>query len=105
MEEARIVTPLKRAGCGLLSAGTCKDPTELVRTPFCPVEEVSSNDDLIAEVLKPLQISVQHASGLGAFSFVEVFGTGKAGAAFVCSEPCDGVETTASSATGRSRAT
>lgn len=73
----------KRAGCGFLSAGECKDKTELVRTPFCPVPD---------EDQSVLAISVRQASGLGAFSFEQVFGTDAEGAHFVCSEPCDGVK-------------
>jgi len=73
----------KRAGCGFLSAGECKDKTELVRTPFCPVPD---------EEQSVLAISVRQASGLGAFSFEQVFGTDDKGADFVCSAPCDGVK-------------
>ena len=73
-----------RAGCGYLSEGECKDRTELVRTPFCPVAlEGSGNTELA--------ISVRQASGLGAFSFEQVFGTDELEADFVCSKPCDGV--------------
>lgn len=75
----------KRAGCGYFSAGVCKDKTELVRTPFCPVEVEEQEKNALA-------ISVRQASGLGAFSFEQVFGTDAAGAAFVCSTPCDGVD-------------
>lgn len=39
-----------------------------------------------------LAISVRQASGLGAFSFEQVFGTDAEGAHFVCSAPCDGVK-------------
>jgi hypothetical protein len=59
----------KRAGCGFFSAGECKDKDELVRTPFCPVEVDADT------ALQELSISVRQASGLGAFSFEQVFGT------------------------------
>jgi hypothetical protein len=75
----------KRAGCGYLSAGECRDKDELVRTPFCPVEVEEADKNALA-------ISVRQASGLGAFSFEQVFGTNAMGAAFVCSTPCDGVD-------------
>jgi len=75
----------KRAGCGYLSAGECRDRDELVRTPFCPVEVEEADKNALA-------ISVRQASGLGAFSFEQVFGTNAMGAAFVCSTPCDGVD-------------
>jgi hypothetical protein len=73
----------KRAGCGFFSAGECKDKDELVRTPFCPVEVEADN--------AALSISVRQASGLGAFSFEQVFGTDAQSSDFVCSQPCDGV--------------
>ena len=75
----------KRAGCGFLSEGVCKDRDELVRTPFCPV-------DVEEEDRNALSISVRQASGLGAYSFEQVFGTDSTGTDFVCSTPCDGVE-------------
>ena len=75
----------KRAGCGYLSAGECRDKDELVRTPFCPVEVEEADKNALA-------ISVRQASGLGAFSFEQVFGTNAMGAVFVCSTPCDGVD-------------
>ncbi len=76
-----------RAGCGYFSAGVCKEKHELVRTPFCPV-----SDGVSDETDNQLKIYVNQASGLGAFSFEQVFGVQKEQADFVCSSPCDGVE-------------
>jgi hypothetical protein len=56
--------------------------------PFCPVAEATDETDT---ALKQLAVSVRQASGLGAFSFEQVFGTDAQGADFVCSQPCDGV--------------
>lgn len=81
--EACADASQKRVGCGFFSAGECRDKDELVRTPFCPVPD---------EDQSVLAISVRQASGLGAFSFEQVFGTDAEGAHFVCSEPCDGVK-------------
>jgi hypothetical protein len=67
----------------LLSAGVCRDKEELVRTPWCPVADDSKS---------PLAISARQASGLGSFTFEEVFGSDAQDADFVCSTPCDGVE-------------
>jgi len=75
----------QRAGCGYLSEGECKDKTELVRMPFCPVSEQTN------AAMQELAVSVRQASGLGAFSFQQVFGTDAEGADFICSKPCDGV--------------
>jgi hypothetical protein len=72
----------QRAGCGLFSAGECKDKDELVRTPFCPVKQTDTSE---------LAKSVRQVSGLGPFSFEQVFGTDTAGVYFICSAPCDGV--------------
>jgi hypothetical protein len=63
----------KLVGCGFFSAGECKDKDELVRTPFCPVKQTDTSE---------LAKSVRQASGLGAFSFEQVFGTDETGAAF-----------------------
>ena len=73
----------KLAGCGFLSGGECRDKEELVRTPWCPVADESKS---------PLAISARQASGLGSFTFEEVFGSDAPDADFVCSRPCDGVE-------------
>jgi hypothetical protein len=56
-----------------------------VRTPFCPVPDVTD------ATLEQLAISVRQASGLGPFSFSQVFGTDEKGADFICSTPCDGL--------------
>jgi hypothetical protein len=72
----------KRVRCGGLRAGTCKDKAELVRMPASPVEDQDTSE---------LAQSVRQASGLGAFSFFEVFGADKTQADFMCSAPCDGV--------------
>lgn len=76
-----------RAGCGFFSPGACKEKHELVRTPFCP-----ARDGVSDETDNQLKIYVNQASGLGAFSFEQVFGVQKEQADFVCSSPCDGVE-------------
>jgi hypothetical protein len=72
-----------RAGCRFFSAGECKNKHELVRMPFCPAVQTDNSE---------LAVSVRQASGLGAFSFEQVFGTDAQGADFACSQPCDGVE-------------
>lgn len=74
----------QRAGCGFGSPGVCKDNDELVRMPDCPVKPVMDQPS-------KLEMSVRQASGLGAFSFEQVFGTTPELADFVCSSPCDGV--------------
>jgi hypothetical protein len=74
-----------RAGCDFFSAGECKDKDELVRTQFCPVAEETETS------LQELVVSVRQASGLGVFSFEQVFGADAQGSDFVCSTPCDGV--------------
>lgn len=72
----------QRVNCARLSEGTCKAKTDLVRMPFCP-----KATDEVGQRRPDYAISQRQASGLGDFSFEQVFGTE---ADFACSNVCDG---------------
>ena len=54
-----------------------------MRTPFCPLADEEQSE---------FAISVRQVSGLGAFSFEQVFGTDVEDTDFVCRALCDGVK-------------